>query len=442
MKQLLTWVLTGFLLLSPKVTVGQDTLTLMQAVSVALQNNYGISMALNSASIARINNNTAIAVLLPVIQATGSTSRNVNDTRQEFFNGTIREGENAVSKNLNSGVQLTWTVFDGLGMFITRQKLSELARVEEHQLRSTVENTLADVITTYSGIVQQTKLTEVYHQALAISSERERIAKARLQIGSGSELTWLQSVVDRNADSVSYIQNLAALANLKSELNRILCRELKTGFTPLSDIEVRQDLVLDELVKRVDEQNPDLLAARLDMNIARLEKKEAMAAFSPRINLNSGYNFSRMNSEVGTLLSNRNLGYNVGVSATLAIFNGLSNVRQLKVARINEETAGLAAFQKELDLKQQLLQTFNDYQTNITLIGFEKENLSLARRNFFIASERYRLGVISDIDLRETQNKLVEAESRYLQSQYLAKTAETGLMRLAGLLTAEYPLHP
>jgi outer membrane protein TolC len=51
--------------------------------------------------------------------------------------------------------------------------------------------------------------------------------------------------------------------------------------------------------------------------------------------------------------------------------------------------------------------------------------------------EKYRIGAINDIDLRETQQKLMDAETRYLLSQYRSKIAETELLRISGQLSAE-----
>jgi outer membrane protein len=70
-------------------------------------------------------------------------------------------------------------------------------------------------------------------------------------------------------------------------------------------------------------------------------------------------------------------------------------------------------------------------------VRFESDNRALALRNLEVAMEKYRIGAINDIDLRETQQKLLDAETRYLLSQYRSKIAETELLRISGQLSAE-----
>jgi hypothetical protein len=83
----------------------------------------------------------------------------------------------------------------------------------------------------------------VYYEAVQLSSERKRFARAMIDIGSGSELSYLQSAVDLNADSAVYMQQLVILANSKAELNRLLCRDLLTTFE-VTGIPLNYDLIL------------------------------------------------------------------------------------------------------------------------------------------------------------------------------------------------------
>jgi outer membrane protein TolC len=89
----------------------------------------------------------------------------------------------------------------------------------------------------------------------------------------------------------------------------------------------------------------------------------------------------------------------------------------------------------KLELQTSLQQVYNDYRTNLQLIKFETENLEFARRNFSVAGERYRLGAITDIELRETQKKLMDAENRLLMAMFRCKSAEIELLRLSGQLS-------
>ncbi len=427
----------GFVLCSRNMSYAQDTLSLSQALTLALENNYGISLAENESRIAELNNTYGNAGFLPKVDVSAARSRNVNNTYQKYFNGTEREGDNAVSNSINTGVQLNWTIFDGFNMFIQRKKLEELEAMGGTQLRSVIENTIAQVIIAYYEIAAQNMLTDVYAEAVQLSSERKRFARAMIDIGSGSELSYLQSAVDLNSDSAIYMQQLVILENSKAELNRLLCRDLHTTFEVFSEIPLNDNLLYEQLWTLIQEQNPDLRRARSNLLITSLDTRSYKSLMYPRINLNTGYSFNKSESEVGFMMLNRNLGLTMGISLSYNIFDGFNTRNDIHIAKIREESALAELNQAELDMKSELLRIYNDYLINLQLVKFESENRSLALRNLEVAMEKYRIGAISDIELRETQQKLMDAETRYLLSQYRSKIAETELLRLSGQLSTE-----
>jgi outer membrane protein len=58
----------------------------------------------------------------------------------------------------------------------------------------------------------------------------------------------------------------------------------------------------------------------------------------------------------------------------------------------------------------------------------------VAKENVSVAFEKYRLGSISDIDLRETQRKYIDAQYQLILSEFQAKQAEIELKRISGEL--------
>ncbi|HRU13365.1 MAG TPA: TolC family protein, partial [Dysgonamonadaceae bacterium] len=72
------------------------------------------------------------------------------------------------------------------------------------------------------------------------------------------------------------------------------------------------------------------------------------------------------------------------------------------------------------------------YKNNILLTQFEEESLRNALLNYEIAMDRYKLGDLSGILLREAQNSLLEAEQRLLTARYQTKLYEISLMLISG----------
>ena len=72
---------------------------------------------------------------------------------------------------------------------------------------------------------------------------------------------------------------------------------------------------------------------------------------------------------------------------------------------------------------------------NIEMLELERENLISAIENHEIASERYMLGNLSGIEMREAQKSLLDAEERILSAEYDTKMCEISLLQLSGKIT-------
>ena len=73
---------------------------------------------------------------------------------------------------------------------------------------------------------------------------------------------------------------------------------------------------------------------------------------------------------------------------------------------------------------------------NLQIIKLEQENLTVAKDNHEIAMERYMLGDLSGIEMREAQKSLLDAEERLLTARYNTKLCEISLLQISGNISA------
>jgi len=184
----------------------QEKLTLQDAITIAMQNNYDIKISQNEVKIAKNNANIGNAGMLPNLTATYSNGGSVQNTRQTPATGPDRVITGAKSTNNDLGADLNWTVFDGFSMFANYDRLKELQKQGELNARLAILTTIADVISAYYDVVRQQKLVVAADSAIDISVFREKIAKTKLQLGRGSKLDVLTAQVDYNTDTSSYLQ--------------------------------------------------------------------------------------------------------------------------------------------------------------------------------------------------------------------------------------------
>lgn len=420
------------LVLLPLVVRSQDTLRIGDAIAMALMNNYSLLIVSNEAAIAANNNTVGNAGFLPVADVTAGYQGNVTNSEQQYFDGRERLGTNAKSANLTAGAGIDWTLFDGLAMFTNKSRLAEMEKMGEVQSKIMIENTVAAVMLNYYAIVQYEQMTRVLRQAIELSMERKRVAQMKLKLGSGSELDLMQALVDMHADSSQLIQQENLIRSLRIELNKLMVREVATAFHVSLRIPYSDTLNYNRILDKALAQNPELIKARIETRMARLDVRQAQSPLYPRLGVYAGYAYSGSTSETGFISSSTSYGWNYGVTASLNLFNGMKNLNNIRNAKLYFENAGLAEKQAELSLRGSLLQAYDDYRTALLLIRFEQDNLVLARENTRIAFEKYNLGAMNDIDLRSIQQTQLDAERRLLAAEYAAKGKEVELRVLSG----------
>lgn len=409
-------------------------ITFEAAVQEMLAKNFDIQIVSNNKEIASQLNNIGTAGFLPTVDAQFGYKKSFNNTEQVFFDGREQGADNAQNSALTASVLLNWTLFDGFRMFANKNILDATETRSGYYLRAASEEAMLLLADLYYQIVQRGKLLEVYRQSLSISRERYKLAQKRKEIGSASQQEVLQALIDMNADSTQMMREESTIANLKTEFNLLLARDVAGAVETGNEIPLDSAVELNTILESASSANVDLLIARENIRIAQNEVRVARSNFYPQVGVYAGYDFGKSTNEVGILRSNRSYGPNVGVFATFNLFNGLRDYRNTKVANLLADNSKIDSDKATASSNALILQAHRDYELSLKVFRLERENEENANENVRIAMKRFELGNISSVEFRDIQLQAVEARSRLLTAQYAIRLSELELKRLAGTL--------
>jgi outer membrane protein len=412
----------------------QGLLSLETAVSIGLSNNYGIIMAQKSQQVAHNNTSPGNAGMLPSAEISVGYVNGLSDAKVKVVSGSELDNHDGHSNLLTAGIGINWTIFDGLNMFITWDKLKKLEEMSELSAKITIENTVAQIIGNYYDIIRQERVHRILAEQVEISGFRLELAKMRFETGTGSEMEYLKARVELNADVAALSNQKTLFENSKTTLNELLSRDVNTSFEVKDTIVVSGMLQYDSLRLSMKTANRNLILAVRNKQVGQLELKTARADQWPTLDFYANYNYLRSETEASFIQYNRNFGPSFGLSLNMKLFDGLNLRRQYKNAAISLQTTELEIKQMENSLEAYLARIYNDYQNQLQMIGFEQENLQLAKKNMDIAKESYAIGSISSLQLREVQHNLLDADTRLITAEFKAKLTETELLLLSGKL--------
>ena len=409
-------------------------MTLKDCLEEGIRESYQIKLVNISEEKAANNDSWGNAGGLPTVSVQGSYSGSIasNDATLASDGSTI-SNRGVVDHTLNAQVRAEWTVFEGFSIQATRDRMQELHNQGTIQTRVTIEDYIASLTSEYYNLVKQTIHLKNLEYATALSRERLRITSERYDMGGNSRLDMQQAQVYFNSDSAKSLKQHEALGSANIRINRLMSNQdlravhvaADTAITLLTGLDYQS--LYDDMMK----VNASLLKAESNRSIARLDRKSVQSRNYPYLRLNASYGVTQNYYGNSTYTDRLNWGPSFGATVGMTLINGKQRTQE-RNALLDEMNADITIEQLELQLRANLDDFWQAYQNNLMLLELQEQNLKAAQETMDIAQERYMLGNLSGLEMREAQKSLLDAEESLLQVQYDTKVCEISLLQISG----------
>ena len=411
----------------------QELLTKETAVSLALENNYGIRMAENYVKIAENNASIYNSGYLP--RVTGNAGVNYSNTSSELTDqsGAVSEVNGAESNGYNASVGLNYTLFDGLGRSYNYKRLQESHNLSELEAQTVIQNSLVQIFANYYEVGRIFENKKNISESLIISKQRLERMNYGFDYGQNTKLEVLNAEVDVNNDSIRYINEQRLLANSKRNLNLLLGRDVTNDF--IVDTNVSFDLFFEyqSLLAKAKEFNVEMLKVDKNIEISEYDIKISKSSLYPFLNLNSSYGLNNKNNDKTFLLDRQySYGFNAGVNLSWNLFDGGSTKTRIQNAKIYADNLQVEKEQVTNQLERNVANALEIYNNALFILKAEDKNVETNNVNFSRSEEQFKLGQITSIEFRLAQVNLLNAKSNLNQAKYDAKNAELYLLQLTG----------
>lgn len=408
--------------------------SLQQCITQGIEQNYQLQIQREYQAVSDRNATIGNAGYLPSLDLNAGYSGQYNSSDSEKEDGTTETRNGELNQQYNAGLNLSWTIFDGLKMQASYAKLKELKSMGEVKTRIQIDNTAANIAAGYYQLIRQKIKLRNLKAALDLSKERLRIVEERYHIGSSSRLELQQAKVDYNADNALHLKQTEVVYTARILLNELMGLENVNQNTDVTNEEIHLGPMAnkEELWQRTLNANLSLLNAEKNRQLSVEDLRIARSKNYPYFKLNAGYGYNGNRYEVGPTIQRDQLGFNYGATIGINIFDGLNRQREQRNAKTQIRIAELEKQSLELALKADMSNLWMAYTNNLMLLRQECQNVQTAKEYLEIAMERYKLGDLSGIELREAQNSLLAAEERLSTAEYETKVCEISLMQLSG----------
>jgi outer membrane protein len=418
-----------FVLIFTMVSFGQNTLSLDQAIKIALQKNTTLQTAENNLQVSESNVRVAYGNFLPSISADGGWSWN----KQQQAGGTqtiggytlIVQPSTSQTRNYNAGVNASVTLFDGLSNLAQLSQSKDNLESGRLMLENLKQNIVFQTISYYYATenareqmkVQEDNVNE-NQKNLETITEKNKLGAATLadvyaqQVQAGNaELALIQA--KNNFDiakstllsylALNVLEDYSLTDSLTPQENEILNSKLSEDYNGLT-----------QLVNEALSNRPDYKSAQLNLEGAQSGITIARSGHLPTLTASGGYNLSA--SDFNDLSGNWR--YGVSLNLSIPIFSGFKISNAVQAAEVTELNSELTLSDLERTIKQNIQQTYLNLQAAEKSLEVNKTNIESALENQKIQEEKYSLGSSTLLDVLTAVSNYTIAKSNFINAQF------------------------
>jgi len=434
---IITVILT--ILLSISATAQEKLWTLEECVNYALENNISIKQTALNTDLANQDLVTAKGNFMPNL--TGSATQNWN------FGSFIGQNGNRVSADsrgnsfgLNTGV----TLFNGFRNTSVYKQAQLGTESSILQLNILKDNISVNVVNSYLNILLNKENFKIAEEQVSITEKQ--VTQVTELVDSGvrprADLYEVQAQLASDNERLTNVENSLDLAKLG--LTQLL--QISNQGFDVQEIELSLPAVLVEHKSSIEiydyaiQNRPEIKKAELDIENSLLDIEIAKSAYYPTLTFGAGvgtsYQHFQGQEDLRVVIDpndptnisfvdngfmqqvENNLGYNLGFSLNVPIFNRFQTKASVNKAKINNERIAFSLDQAKQDLQSTIEQAYADAKA--ALKQFEASQVSLAAQNesFKNAQESYNSGVMNSFEFEQVRNRLVNAEANLINAKY------------------------
>jgi outer membrane protein len=462
-------------------------LTMEQAVAAARENNPDMQATRNDAVVSRAAVRSARADFLPSADASagfGYTAPGV----QRFGSVAFGERPDYYSSDWSLGLNYQLSGAKLLQPRIARaQEAATLTRIEGYEA-----NLVMQVRQQYLGALQAGELAAQAQREVERTREHERLAQARMEVGTGTPLDLRRAQVERGRAEATLVQQQNAYETELLRLGLLMGVQLPDGTPLTSRFELFEPRwTAQELVGMALENNPNLATARAQTGAAGHQVRAARSAYLPSLSFQVGMTGSvysagdldplvqqqlgGMQGSFAACQENNALRGAVGLSTadcsqfdvtnpavrdavrqqveagnpsfpfgyerqplrasmsiSLPLFDGLNRERRIEEARVAESDARLAVTAQEQRLTADVRGGLLSLQTAYRTAALQREVAANAAEELRMARERFRLGAAASLEVTDAQVRLADAERAVIDAVYTYHKSLAALEALVG----------
>ncbi len=402
----------------------ERTLTLEEARRLAIENHERVAIAGEGVAQARADLRKATSRILPNITAEGSYTRYTEEKGTDSFIIQPRESTSAE-------LRLSQPLYSGGREWATRRQARLQIRSRTEGLEAAREDVVRETSYRYYGVLKAGRDVEIKSAALRRAEERLEVAEARLRVGDVTRSAVLRAEAERAGAEAELIRSRNGLENAMALLRRATGLEGEAFMVTEPERIPADERSAAALVEAALGERTDYVQMLLEEKAAGEGITIARAGFKPSLRL-EGLLLWREQEPATTFFQEESA--SATLRLTYPLFEGFLRRAELSEARSRLREAELRRLGLRRDIEVQITEALNNIGAIEALTESFRRQLAFAEEDYKMVFEQFRFGVAATLDVIDSENTLVSAQSALANAIYDLELAKIDLMYLTGSL--------
>ena len=411
------------------------TLTLEQALEIALTESPTIKIAEQEIEIKRYAKQEAYSSLYPRFDATAQYQRVIAKQTMSMQMGeqaqTIKVGSD---NSFNGGVTASMPIVNAQLWESLKVSVADIILSIE-KARSSQIDMIEQVTKAYFAILLAKESEVVFQRVYDNAVENNKNIQKRYEVGSVSEYDLITSNVSVQNAIPNLIEAKNAVVLALWQLKALLGIDLQKNIDvagSLMDYEAQMNYAM--TLEQLDLSNNTTLK-QLNIQEGMLESAHKIAKYAniPTLSINAAFLYTALGNDGAFFQAKAWNPYSyAGVQLNIPIFAGLQRRAAIRQAAINLSNLQLQRENAERQLRVAVVQSLNNMQTNVKKFSAAAATVSQAQRGYEIAVKRYEVGRGTLVDVDNSQLALTQAELGRNNAIYNFLVSKVALDKILG----------
>ena len=396
--------------------------TLQECVVYALENNISVKQSeLDLESIA-LDRSDAVGNFLPTINGSAGVSK----TTGLGLNPTTNQLENRVFLSANGGINMGYTLFDGL------RNVRQVQRADISQLASQyrLEKMKDDIALFVANSYLQVLLNKANLEAVLTQNDvtKEQITRTEQLVEAGSIPRG--DLLEVQATNASELQRIAVAENavqisLISLAQLLLIKDYANFNIADDDYSIVNEDIAETpaatLIENAKENRQEIHIAESQVELAEKDIQIAKGALLPTLNAFFGYDTRYSDGDITTSFREQlyqNDGISYGLRLNVPILNGFRAKNNVSRSKINLERTQFQLEQAQLDLESNVYQALVDVRGSKRAYEAAQSAFQSQELAYQYSKDRYEVELINAFDFSQSKLRYDNASIEINRTKY------------------------